>query len=42
MALYFLTSGLSVLFDVPAKLKRIDLSAINSDRKIALSLYTQD
>ena len=41
MALYFLISGLSVLFDVPAKLKRIDLSAINSDGKIAFILiYT--
>lgn len=41
MALYFLTSGISVLFDVPAKLKRIDLSAINSDGEIAFILiYT--
>ncbi len=41
MALYFLISGLSVLFDVPAKLKRIDLSAINSDGEIAFILiYT--
>ena len=41
MALYFLISGLSVLFDVPAKLKRIDLNAINSDGEIAFILiYT--
>jgi len=41
MALYFLISGLSVLFNVPAKLKRIDLSAINSDGEIAFILiYT--
>jgi hypothetical protein len=41
MALYFLTSGLSVLFDVPGKLKRIDLNAINSDGEIAFILiYT--
>ncbi|MFV9550854.1 hypothetical protein [Algibacter sp. PT7-4] len=41
MALYFLISGLSVLFDIPAKLKRIDLSAINTDGEIAfLLIYT--
>lgn len=41
MTLYFLISGLSVLFDVPAKLKRIDLNAINSDGEIAFILiYT--
>lgn len=41
MAFYFLISGLSVLFDVPAKLKRIDLNAINSDGEIAFILiYT--
>ena len=41
LALYFLISGLSVLFDVPAKLKRIDLNAINSDGEIAFILiYT--
>ena len=41
MALYFLVSGFSVLFDVPAKLKRIDLNAINSDGEIAFILiYT--
>ena len=41
MTFYFLISGLSVLFDVPAKLKRIDLSAINSDGEIAFILiYT--
>ncbi|MBM1106950.1 hypothetical protein JQC67_12435 [Aurantibacter crassamenti] len=41
MALYFLVSGLSILFDVPAKLKRIDLNAINSDGEIAFILiYT--
>ncbi|MEH6538339.1 MAG: hypothetical protein V7719_18225 [Psychroserpens sp.] len=41
MALYFLISGLSVLFDVPSKLKRIDLNAINSDGEIAFILiYT--
>ncbi|PCJ92866.1 MAG: hypothetical protein COA50_15165 [Flavobacteriaceae bacterium] len=41
MTLYFLISGFSVLFDVPAKLKRIDLNAINSDGEIAFILiYT--
>lgn len=41
MAFYFLISGLSVLLDVSAKLKRIDLSAINSDGEIAFILiYT--
>ena len=41
MALYFLVSGLSVLFDVPGKLKRIDLDSINSDGEIAFVLiYT--
>ncbi|WP_128755179.1 hypothetical protein [Aquimarina sediminis] len=41
MAIYFLISGLSVLFDVPAKLKRIDLTTINSDGEIAFILiYT--
>jgi hypothetical protein len=38
MAVYFLISGLSVLFDVPAKLKRIDLQALNSDGEIAFIL----
>lgn len=41
MALYFLISGLSVLFDVPSKLKRIDLNAVNADGEIAFILiYT--
>jgi hypothetical protein len=38
MAVYFLISGLSVLLDVPAKLKRIDLQALNSDGEIAFIL----
>ncbi|WBX71082.1 hypothetical protein [Tenacibaculum retecalamus] len=41
MAVYFLVSGLSVLFDVPGKLKRIDLQALNVDGEIAFILiYT--
>ena len=41
MTFYFLISGLSVLFDVPGKLNRIDLNAINSDGEIAFILiYT--
>ncbi|MEE9364217.1 MAG: hypothetical protein V3U92_16575 [Cellulophaga sp.] len=41
MAVYFLVSGLSVLLDVPGKLERIDLRAINSDGEIAFILiYT--
>ncbi len=31
MVLYFMISGLSVLFDISGKLQRIDLKAINSD-----------
>lgn len=38
MAVYFLISGLSVLLDVPAKLKRIDLQALNSDGEITFIL----
>lgn len=38
MAAYFLISGVSVLFDVPGKLKRIDLLALNSDGEIAFIL----
>ncbi len=38
MALYFLISGISVLFDIPGKLKRIDLQALNSDGEIAFIL----
>jgi hypothetical protein len=38
MAVYFLISGLSVLFDVPVKLKRIDLQALNSDGEISFIL----
>lgn len=38
MAVYFLVSGLSVLLDVPAKLKRIDLQALNSDGEISFIL----
>ncbi len=41
MAIYFLISGISVLFDIPGKLNRIDLHAINSDGEIAFVLiYT--
>lgn len=41
MALYFLISGLSVLFNVSEKLERIDLRALNSDGEIAFILiYT--
>lgn len=35
---YFMVSGLSVLFDVPGKLARIGLSAVNSDGEIAFIL----
>lgn len=38
MALYFLISGLSVLFNVSEKLERIDLRALNSDGEIAFIL----
>lgn len=38
MTIYFLVSGLSVLFDVPAKLARIGLSALSSDGEIAFIL----
>jgi len=41
MAIYFLTSGLSVLFDISGKLERIDLKALSSDGEIAfLLIYT--
>jgi len=41
LAIYFLFSGLSVLFDVSGKLERIDLRALNSDGEIAFILiYT--
>lgn len=41
MAVYFSVSGFVVLFDVPAKLKRIDLQALNTDGQIAFMLiYT--
>ena len=41
MGLYFLISGLSVLFDISGKLKRIDLNSVNSDGEIAFILiYT--
>ena len=41
LALYFLISGITVLFDIPEKLKRIDLQALNSDGEIAFILiYT--
>lgn len=38
MAIYFLISGISVLFDVPRKLNRIDLSALNTDGEVAFIL----
>ena len=38
MSLYFLVSGISVLFDVPAKLARIGLSAVDADGQIAFIL----
>lgn len=38
MAFYFLISGGSVLFDIPGKLNRIDLQALNSDGEIAFLL----
>lgn len=34
----FLISGITVLFNVPEKLKRIDLQALNSDCEIAFIL----
>ena len=41
LAIYFLISGLSVLFDISGKLERIDLRALNSDGEIAFILiYT--
>jgi len=41
MAIYFLISGLSVLFDISGKLERIDLKALSSDGEIAfLLIYT--
>lgn len=41
MVIYFLISGLSVLFDISGKLERIDLRALNSDGEIAFILiYT--
>ena len=41
MAIYFLISGLSVLFDISGKLERIDLRALNSDGEVAFILiYT--
>ena len=38
MTVYFLVSGLSVLFDVPMKLARISLKAVNADGEIAFIL----
>ena len=38
MTLYFTVSGLSVLSDIPAKLARIDLQALNSDGEISFIL----
>ncbi len=38
MTFYFLVSGISVLFDVPAKLARIGLSAVDADGQIAFIL----
>lgn len=38
LATYFLISGLSVLFDIPGKLERIDLEALNSDGEVAFIL----
>lgn len=41
MAVYFLISGISVLFDISGKLERIDLKALNSDGEVAFILiYT--
>jgi len=38
MTVYFLVSGLSMLFDVPTKLVRINLKAVNADGEIAFIL----
>lgn len=38
MAGYFMVSGFSVLFDVPAKLARIGLSALSRDGEVAFIL----
>lgn len=38
MAIYFLISGISVLFDISGKLERIGLSALDSDGEVAFVL----